>query len=710
MKDLYLPGTTLLKELRDAYMLDIVDPNRFIFARDDFMRYIYGSKEDSNNLCKLIKDSKHLSTVKDVFACETTSTYFKEPITKLHHKHERKTLRNFSQLTMIHLIMYCAQQFLSHSAKLPKMKLQKITDYYSKMIPEYKVNGVFSLELMTTTLFDVKEHHHVIVEMFQKNLYRNTTNKSLFNSFINIVDRGLNSDYLKEFLPMVKAVKAKIDEASAVQQSQDKEKLVNVYKYMLPKIELTGCTGGASYSLLKVYMNMYMNIEDKYVKHAADVINYENYHIDKATQQRVDWFNKFVMIKRSLMFAYVKVRVICEEEKLDDVLISMYADVMKLERDREAKKMKEKERKVKEEQKAKEEEMNKRKKKVDASVNEHHGQQKDSSSLLLLHNNTNDNTTTNIDNTSTNSNKEELNPYKVNYKDMRRVDEEYASNNPNDPIVKMKHIRERNASPDVDTYMSSVILYIIPNVVTGNNNMLIQYISRHDFIYKLLISKLSFSTLKSTSYDAKALTYQLNMYLMEAKRTFKLNVYLINVKGKHQNRRRSKEYPDNLVSPDSCPYFCYSFFDLAIAAKPNETKITLYTAKNEKKVYSSELSRVKRVVGINIIPDNVELGGTKYVCGENGKELAVFFIKGDKQVESSVDMKLNEKVMMLQAVSECFLVTRLEISGCEFTAFMVDNKSYEPSITRFEVMKLMYRNSNEEEVEFKANIACFTDI
>jgi hypothetical protein len=293
---------------------------------------------------------------------------------------------------------------------------------------------------------------------------------------------------------------------------------------------------------------------------------------------------------------------------------------------------------------------------------------------------------------------------------MRRVDEEYASNNPNDPIVRMKHIRERNASPDVDTYMSSVILYIIPNVVTGNNNMLIQYISRHDFIYKLLISKLSFSTLKSTSYDAKALTYQLNMYLMEAKRTFKLNVYLINVKGKHQNRRRSKEYPDNLVSPDSCPYFCYSFFDLAIAAKPNETKITLYTAKNEKKVYSSELSRVKRVVGINIIPDNVELGGTKYVCGENGKELAVFFIKGDKQVESSVDMKLNEKVMMLQAVSECFLVTRLEISGCEFTAFMVDNKSYEPSITRFEVMKLMYRNSNEEEVEFKANIACFTDI
>lgn len=524
-------------------MLDIVDPNRFIFARDDFMRYIYGSKEDSNNLYKLIKDSKHLSTTKDVFACETTSTYFKEPITKLHHKHQRKTLRNFSQLTIIHLIMYCAQQFLSHSSKLPKMKLQKITDYYSKMIPEYKVNGAFSLELMTTTLFDVKQH--LIVEMFQKNLYRNTTNKSLFNSFINIVDKGLNSDYLKEFLPMVKAVKAKIDDASAVQQSQDKEKFVNVYKYLLPKIELTGCTGGTSYSLLKVYMNMYMNIEDKYVKHAADVINYENYHIDKETQQRVDWFNKFVVIKRSLMFTYVKVRVICEEEKLDDVLISMYADVMKMERDREVKKMKEKERKVKEEQKAKEEEMNKRKKKVDASVNEHHVQQNN--------NNTNDNTT-NIDNTNNTSDnsKEELNPYKVNYKDMR-VDEEYANINPNDPIVRMKHIRERNASPDIDTYMSSIILYIIPNIVTGNNNMLIQYISRHDFIYKLLISKLSFSTLKSTSYDAKALTYQLNMYLMEAKRTFKLNVYLINVKSKHQNRRNSKEYPDNLVSPDRCP-------------------------------------------------------------------------------------------------------------------------------------------------------------
>ena len=702
VKDLYLPGTTLLKELRDAYMLDIVDPNRFIFARDDFMRYIYGgsSKEDSNNLYKLIKDSKHLSTSKDVFACETTSTYFKEPITKLHHKHERKTLRNFSQLTIIHLIMYCAQQFLSYNTKLPKMKLQKITDYYSKMIPEYKVNGAFSLELMTTSLFDVKQH--LIVEMFQKNLYRNTTNKSLFNSFINIVDKGLNSDYLKEFLPMVKAVKAKIDDASAVQQSQDKEKFVNVYKYLLPKIELTGCTGGAAYSLLKVYMNMYMNIEDKYVKHAADVINYENYHIDKETQQRVDWFNKFVVIKRSLMFAYVKVRVICEEEKLDDVLISIYADLMRMEKDREVRKMKEKERRVKEEQKAKEEEMNKRKGgiKINASVNEH--------SSSLLHNNNNNNTNDNTNITT----KEEFNPYKVNYKDMR-VDDEYANNNVNDPIVKMKHIRERNASPDIDTYMSSIILYIIPNIVTGNNNMLIQYISRHDFIYKLLISKLSFSTLKSTSYDAKSLTYQLNMYLMEAKRTFKLNVYLINVKSKHQNRRRSKEYPDNLVSPDRCPYFCYAFFDIAIVAKPNETKITMYTAKNEKKVYNTtELNRVKRVVGINIIPDNVELGGMKYVCNENGKEMAVFFIKGDKQVDNSGngDMKLNEKVMMLQAVSECFLVTRLEVSGCEFTALTVDNKSYDTGITRFEVMKLMYRNSNEEEVEFKANIACFTDI
>ena len=675
-------------------MLDIVDPNKFIFARDDFIRYIYGSNDEIGGLSKLIKESKHLFA-NEMFKDETTSTYFKEPISKLQHKHERKTIRNFKQLTIIHLIMYCAQQFLSHNTKITKMKLQKITDYYSKMIPEYKVNGDFSLELMTTSLFDAKKH--LIVELFQKNLYRNTTNKSLLNSFINIIDKGLNSDYLKDFLPMVKAVKQKIDDASAVQQSQDKEKFINLYKYLLPKIEVTTNTGGLGLSLLELYKKMYINIEDKYVKHAADFINYENYHIDKETQQRVDWFNKFVIIKRNLMFSYIKLRIICEEEHLDALFISIYADLMRLNNEREA--LKEEAQRVKEEQKAKEEEMNKRKKNVVVGVQEREEQRSS-------HNN-NDNNVDNNDNNNGDTNvKQEFNPHKVNYKEMI-TDPKSPEHNSDDTLVKMKRIREQNASPDIETFMSSIVIYIIPSNVS-NNNMLIQYISRHDFIYKMLISKLSFTNIKTTSYEIKSLMYLLNMYLMEAKRTFPLNVYLINVNAKQSSRRRSKEYPEKLVSPQCCPYFCYSFFDITITPDINATRITMYNAKNEKKVFN-ELHKVKRIIGINIIPDNTDLLNTKYICNENGKEMALFFIKQDKQFIND-SMKLNEKISLLQSISECFLVTKLEISKCKFTFFMVDNAVYDANMTQFELVKLTYTNSNDQEVEFKPNIACFTDI
>ena len=688
MKDLYLPGVSLLREIREAYMLDIVDPNKFIFAREDFRRYFYGNSDHTLGLSRLIKESKHL-WADGIFKADQPSNYFKEPVSKLQHKNERKTVRNFKQLTVIHLIMYCAQQFLSHSTKVAKTKLQKITDYYAKMIPEYKVNGSFALELMTTSLFDAKKH--LIRELFQKNLHRNTTNKSLLNSFINIIDRGLNSDYLKDFLPMVRAVKQTLDDASAVQQSQDKEKFVNLYKYLIPKVQFTE-PGGLGFSLLQLYKQMYINIEDKYVKHAADFINYQNYRIDRETQQRVDWFNKFVVTKRNLMFSYIKLRFICEEENLDRLLISIYADLMRLNNDREL--LKEQEQRAKEEQKAKEEEMNKRKKAMNVvpEANEEPKQQQQGSA--------------HVDNDDGNTH--ELNPNKVNYKELIS-DPKLEERSADDPVVKVKNIREQNASPDIDTFMSSIVIYVIPNNLS-NNNMLVQYMSRHDFIYKTLVSKLVFpnSNSKPSPQEIKSQLYLLNMYLMEAKRTIPLNVYLIKVDHKHFSRRRSKEYPEQLNSPPYCPYFCYSFFDISVVPNVHTTRITMYNAKNEKKVYT-ELSKLKRIIGVNIFPDNLELPNAKYVCNENGKEMALFFVKPEKQFVGD-STKLHEKILALQSMSECFLATKLEISQCTFESFTVDNATYDHSITHLELVKLTYTNSNEQETDFKLNIASFTDI
>ena len=39
--DLYLPGTTILNEIREKYLLDFIDPNKFLLIRDDFLKYYY---------------------------------------------------------------------------------------------------------------------------------------------------------------------------------------------------------------------------------------------------------------------------------------------------------------------------------------------------------------------------------------------------------------------------------------------------------------------------------------------------------------------------------------------------------------------------------------------------------------------------------------------------------------------------------------------
>ena len=141
------------------------------------------------------------------------------------------------------------------------------------MIPEYKTKEGYNLELITSSLFDQKNEN--IINLYEKNISRNTANKSLLNSFFNIIDEGLNTNYLRDFIPMVKAIKQKIEESNNTQQGQEKEKLINLRKYLLPKIEIKSFSN-TNFTLLNMYKDIYLNLEDKYMKHHSDVIHYEN--------------------------------------------------------------------------------------------------------------------------------------------------------------------------------------------------------------------------------------------------------------------------------------------------------------------------------------------------------------------------------------------------------------------------------------------------
>ena len=68
---------------------------------------------------------------------------------KSNFKVDSKSIKDFHHLTIIHLIIFNCQQFLSQEIKIPQLKLRKIYEFYSKAIPEYKTKDGFNEELLT---------------------------------------------------------------------------------------------------------------------------------------------------------------------------------------------------------------------------------------------------------------------------------------------------------------------------------------------------------------------------------------------------------------------------------------------------------------------------------------------------------------------------------------------------------------------------------
>ena len=58
-------------------MLNLIDPNRFILIRDDFLRYFL-IEDSTPNLSRFIKENKKL-IAQPIFDIESNQTIFKEP-------------------------------------------------------------------------------------------------------------------------------------------------------------------------------------------------------------------------------------------------------------------------------------------------------------------------------------------------------------------------------------------------------------------------------------------------------------------------------------------------------------------------------------------------------------------------------------------------------------------------------------------------------
>ena len=620
INELYLPGITIFQEIREKYFLDSIDPSKFLLISDDFLRY-YFLFEDRNNSStyKFLKDdvpNEELNiSAKDIFSPASNIFNTKE----FKQKVDAKSLKEFNYLTVMHLIIFFCQQVLSHEEKLRLGIYQRLCEQYFKTIPDYKTKEGY-IDLLGKSKSDQKREN--INSINDKNISRNTLNKSLLNSFLNILDSGLKTDYYKDFLPMIKEIEKKIMSSINGQEGQHNINLLNLREFLIPKIEIINQKDA---SLLYLYQCNYINIEDKYLSHLNKKIDYKDYDITNEDKQRVDQFNCIVDIKKNILEKYLKLRFILYEEQLIsfiNILINNVEDLQDklLEREYNEKKLlieqKQKEKEQKE-KKLKQEIEKKIKRKKDDSQIEKERKKKEYEEKLK----------------------------NMSYYELKKLFE----NNPiNVDIQKIIQKRESNALPEVENFLSSIIIYILPN--ENFDQHLTDYINRNDFIYQFFLSKKNVNYYNNLN---QLLKENLCIYLEEAKNYLELDVYKIVL-------TPIKEQEGILIN-----YF-YSFIEVEFE---NEDGIKISYLNNrenpeyEKSVNNSE--DIKKVYIMNLMikekDKNESLPGAKYILNENSGLLTVFCMK-NLPVETN-NINYFGKILSNQANAEIFNCDEIKIEG-----------------------------------------------
>ena len=229
---------------------------------------------------------------------------------------------------------------------------------------------------------------------------------------------------------------------------------MNLREYLIPKIEIKN---PKDISLLQIYQYNYINIEDKYLSHLNKTIDYKNYDINPEDKQRVDQFNCIVNIKKNIIEKYLKMRFILQEEQLIhfiNLLIDDVEDLQEKLRERannERKLLMEQKEKEKEqkEKKLKQENDKKFKKKRDETQIEKEKKKKEYEEKLKS----------------------------LPFYELKKL----LENNPNNADVeKVMEKRETNALPDIENFINSITLYILPNDM--EDLTLSDYICRNNFI------------------------------------------------------------------------------------------------------------------------------------------------------------------------------------------------------------------------------------
>lgn len=254
--------------------------------------------------------------------------FFKVNDARIPAQHKEKFLDNSKNLTSLHLIIFCAQQFLSTEQIMRENQMSQIISCFNKKLPDYFIKNEIRLDLITKLQFS-EEHKSKIKSEEEKMLFRNKyeingnsamTIKNLLNSYFNLIDRGIDTKYFESYRVMVQQInshlKKKLENIEENISSKDytERGYTSLHSYLRPVF--VNC----SPDLLMIYMSKFRLISEKYMSHYIELkTDFQGMEDDVFLKAKE--FNRMVIMKKNLIQNLMKINIICIGEDNLDYLI-----------------------------------------------------------------------------------------------------------------------------------------------------------------------------------------------------------------------------------------------------------------------------------------------------------------------------------------------------------------------------------------------------
>ena len=522
INELYLPGVTIFEQIREKYLLDIIDPKIKEIQIKDFNKVISFNKTIYGSLDANLEDKNE----------------------KL-----KKSLSSQTNLTFSFLGVYIAYILYANEEKKENDReenyLENILSLFEKKFKNYKMNNQAQSNNMNNS---VSMEDKETIDISEKNI---------INNLFNVIDNGLNTKFEK-FSKEIKILNDKFilkaKETHDAKGSKPRD-LINVRKFLEPKIKFIDFAKNPEYIYEdSVNKTFYFNDNDT-LKKKIELQNQNsvtNQNPNDEAEEKDDLLDKENIIKIKM---YKEQLAVEKEVKADEILTDYVANFLEIKKKYfgHLKQFKIEDYKFSVEREKQEViEFNKtvkiREKQLAEKFNQKYIMTEEHLSHFIKNIKYWRSNITSIYHTSI---------------AMENQNSSKKTENKKETTFSMYNERERqkeqnqNERKELENILCQKLnfnyqIYLLPSFKTLNNNSnnnsnipeqpiksLVKYISKKDFLYKTIVGNFYLSYEENNDPETKAISeIPLKLYLTEANQFFNLKVFNLKVdaNGKTENK------------------------------------------------------------------------------------------------------------------------------------------------------------------------------